>query len=135
MRECPPSLPFVLAVGVTGHRRDALAVDAVEALKSRLREVLVAIAATANDVRRANCEFFSDAPLRLLFVSPLADGADQIGAAIALELGFELHAILPFDRDRSIAFPAATLACGRGVRAVPCRMAELLRRMRASAGC
>jgi hypothetical protein len=100
MRECPPSLPFVLAVGVTGHRRDALAADAVEALKSRLRDVLVAIAATANDVRRANCEFFSDAPLRLLFVSPLADGADQIAAAIALELGFELHAILPFERDR-----------------------------------
>jgi hypothetical protein len=35
----------------------------------------------------------------MLFVSPLADGADQIAADIALELGFELHAILPFARS------------------------------------
>lgn len=60
----------------------------------------MAIATTAKDVLRANHEFFSDAPPRLLFVSPLADGADQIAAEIALELGFELHAILPFGRDR-----------------------------------
>lgn len=35
-----------------------------------------------------------------MFVSPLADGADQIAAEIALRLGFELHAMLPFDRER-----------------------------------
>ncbi|HEY7959666.1 MAG TPA: hypothetical protein VID20_06350, partial [Sphingomicrobium sp.] len=32
------------------------------------------------------------------FVSPVADGADQIAAEVALELGWELQAILPFER-------------------------------------
>ena len=36
---------------------------------------------------------------RFRFVSPLADGADQIAAEVALELGFSLHAVLPFERD------------------------------------
>ncbi|NUT00018.1 MAG: hypothetical protein HOP96_03475 [Sphingomonas sp.] len=54
---------------------------------------------TVAEVRSANRQYFSSADPRLLFVSPLADGADQIGAHIALELGFELHAILPFNRE------------------------------------
>ena len=32
------------------------------------------------------------------FVSPIADGADQIAAEIALDLGWELQAIVPFER-------------------------------------
>ena len=54
----------------------------------------------AASVHRANQDVFAAAPPSLLFVSALADGADQLGAAIALELGFKLHAILPFDRER-----------------------------------
>ena len=42
---------------------------------------------------------FAPVPLRLRFVSPIADGADQIAAEIALELGWELQAILPFGRS------------------------------------
>ena len=34
-----------------------------------------------------------------MFVSPLAEGADQIAAEVALELGFSLQAVLPFARD------------------------------------
>ena len=41
------------------------------------------------------------APPRFLGKTPLADGADQIGAELALELGFELHAVLPFTRERT----------------------------------
>ncbi len=33
------------------------------------------------------------------FVSPIADGADQIAAEVALDLGWELQAIVPFGRD------------------------------------
>lgn len=40
--------------------------------------------------------FYSDQPPRLLFISPLADGSDQIAAKVAVELGFELHVVLPF---------------------------------------
>lgn len=93
-------MPFVLAVGITGHRRDALPAGEIGALTDRLRDVLTAILDLANNAFLTNRDFYSDAPPRLLFVSPLADGADQIAAEIALELGFELRAILPFQRDR-----------------------------------
>ncbi len=99
-RECPPHLPFVFGVGITGHRREALPAEALPAIEQRLREVLAMLASEAAAVHEREREFFSAAPPRLLFVSALADGADQMGASIALELGFELHAVLPFDRER-----------------------------------
>ena len=42
---------------------------------------------------------FASGAGRLRFVSPIADGADQIAAEIALELGWELQVIIPFGRD------------------------------------
>lgn len=42
---------------------------------------------------------FAPGPPQLRFVSPIADGADQITAELALELGWELQAIIPFARD------------------------------------
>lgn len=59
--------------------------------------------AGAEAVRIANSAFFAAGLPRFLFVSPLADGADQIGAELALDLGFELHAVLPFSRERTRA--------------------------------
>ena len=100
MRDCPPALPFVLAVGVTGHRKDALPPSSLLTLRERLAVVLQALKDQADAVYSANRQFFSADPPKLIFVSPLADGADQIAAEIALRLGFELHAMLPFDRDR-----------------------------------
>ena len=93
-------LPFVLAVGITGHRKDALPPESLLTLHERLRTVLETLADAAAQVHLANRDFFSAAEPQLLFVSPLADGADQIGAHIALELGYRLHAVLPFNRDR-----------------------------------
>ena len=58
------------------------------------------LAARAKATHAAEQHFFSPDPPRLLFVSALADGADQMAAEVALDLGFELHAVLPFDRDR-----------------------------------
>jgi hypothetical protein len=89
----------VLAVGVTGHRKEALPPDSLPKLHERLRSVLKELSEQAAQVYAANRHFFSSDPPRLLVVSPLADGADQIAAEIALELGFELHAILPFARE------------------------------------
>jgi len=90
----------VFAVGVTGHRKDALPPDSLLTLHERLGTILQILVDQAAAVHSANQQFFSGEPPRLLFVSPLADGADQIAAEIALRLGFELHAVLPFDRDR-----------------------------------
>ena len=73
--------------------------EAVETIVDRLGSALAQLKESALDLYAKERAFFSDAPPRLLFVSPLADGADQIAAEIALELGFELQAMLPFDRE------------------------------------
>ena len=100
MREHPPALPFVFTVGITGHRSEAIPADAVEPIWERLKGALEALAAKAAAIHRAETAAFEPGPARLVFISALADGADQIGAEIALALGFELFAILPFDRER-----------------------------------
>lgn len=94
----PPRPPFVLTVGVTGHRSDALAGDDVDALRGRLMAALTLIRDAALATHADQGRWFAPGPPRLEFVSPLADGADQIAAECALELGFRLHAVLPFDR-------------------------------------
>jgi hypothetical protein len=93
----------VLAVGITGHRQDALPPGSLLTLEGRLRDALRSLAKLAAELHAANASFFSAAPPRLLFVSPLADGADQLAARIALDLGFELQAILPFEREEYLA--------------------------------
>lgn len=94
----PPRLPFVLSVGITGHRKKALAAETCAGLKERLRGALELLVASASAIREQEQQFYTLDPPRLLFVSPLADGADQIAARAAVELGFELHVILPFHR-------------------------------------
>jgi hypothetical protein len=94
----PPRLPFVLSVGITGHRIEALPEEAVETIIERLAAALLQFKAGALDLYEREKGVFAQDPPRLLFVSPLADGSDQIAAELALDLGFELQAILPFDR-------------------------------------
>ena len=94
----PPRLPFVLCLGVTGHRADVLGPDALEALAPRLRNLLRLIAKSGSALLKSERNCFADAPLRRRFVSPIADGADQVAAEVALELGWELQAVLPFER-------------------------------------
>ena len=96
----PPSVPFVFAVGVTGHRKDALAPAASLTVHERILTALESLTKKAAAIHSAERQYFSPDPPRLLFVSALADGADQMAAEVALDLGFELHAVLPFDRDR-----------------------------------
>ena len=92
----PPRLPFVLSVGVTGHRKEALPAETCEDLQDRIRSALTLLVDGAAAVHAQEAPFYSDEPLRLLFISPLADGSDQIAARVAVELGFELHVVLPF---------------------------------------
>ena len=67
-------------------------------LRERIRDVLQRIEASGRTLLDSNGESFAPFEPRLCFVSPIADGADQIAAAVALELGWELQAILPFER-------------------------------------
>jgi len=94
----PPRLPFVLSVGVTGHRAEALPEGSLPEVRSRIRDILTLIADAGTSLSAQEAQFFAAVPPVLRFVSPIADGADQIAAEVALELGWELQAILPFTR-------------------------------------
>ena len=92
----PPLVPFVLTVGVTGHRHAALPVEQLPLLPGRIRDALRLLVGCAGRVHAEAADCFAPGDPRLLFVSPLAHGADQIAAEVALDEGFSLHAILPF---------------------------------------
>jgi hypothetical protein len=102
----PPRLPFAFSIGVTGHRLEALSREVLPQLEERLGAALALLRKTAEGIYEAEkCSYSAEQP-RFLFVSPLADGVDQIAAETALELGFELVAILPFAREGYLAtFP------------------------------
>jgi hypothetical protein len=89
----------VITVGVTGHRSDALAGEGVGELRDRLMAALKLITDAAITTHAEQGQLFAQGPPSLQFVSPLADGADQIAAECALELGYKLHAVLPFERN------------------------------------
>src|SRR3954449_6716355 len=82
----PPPVPFVLAVGVTGHRADVLRESGAETLRERIRSTLELIAAAGAELLGQERDCFAPGPCQLRFVSPIADGADQIAAEVALEL-------------------------------------------------
>jgi hypothetical protein len=94
----PPRLPFVLSVGVTGHRAESLPEGSIERLRGTIREVLLLVADAGQMLQLREQDCFATLPPRLRFVSPLADGTDQIAAQAALDLGWELQVVLPFGR-------------------------------------
>jgi hypothetical protein len=98
VRPGPPALPFVLSVGITGHRAEALEPEAAAALPSRIADVLERIGTSALALSESARSSFSSTPPALRFVSAIADGSDQIAADQALSMGWELQTILPFRR-------------------------------------
>ena len=94
----PPPVPFVLAVGITGHRADVLPDGSIPVLQSRIRDVLERIEQSGRALLDMEQDCFGPTPPVMRFVSPIADGADQIAAEVALDLGWELQAIVPFER-------------------------------------
>ncbi len=68
-------------------------------LRQRIHDVLQLVSDSARSLFERECDFFAPDPPRFRFVSPIADGADQIAAEVALELGWELQVVLPFARS------------------------------------
>jgi hypothetical protein len=99
-RNGPPPVPFILNVGITGHRSHSLNSAAAGALTGRLTDNLRLIELAGRRLLADSPEFFAEEPPRFRLISPLADGADQAAAEAALALGWELQAILPFERAR-----------------------------------
>jgi hypothetical protein len=77
---------------------DVLPDASVEALRLRIRETLKMVEAAGSALFERERERFAAAPPRMRLVSPIADGADQIAADMALELGWELQVVMPFER-------------------------------------
>lgn len=75
-----------MIIGFTGHRPNRLHIGEPR-VAARLREVLAAM-------RQGAREHHAATPL--IAISPLAEGADRLFAKAALELDFELRALLPF---------------------------------------
>jgi hypothetical protein len=106
-------VPFTLCVGVTGHRQDGMPAEFVERLPAYIRETLQSLIRSAAAVHAGADDCFAPGDPRLLFVSPLADGADQVAAEVALDLGFSLNAVLPFALDDYRAEVASNGAAAR----------------------
>ena len=68
----PPPVPFVLAVGVTGHRADVLPEGSISLLGERVRDVLQRIEESGRALLEAERDCFAHFPPKLRFVSPSA---------------------------------------------------------------
>ena len=99
MNTSPPKPRFRLFVGVIGHRPNRLSSSALGRIVAQLDETLALIAKAAGHARVSYCQHFTEEPPSLTLVSALAEGADRIAAAGALENGYALTAILPFSSD------------------------------------
>ena len=97
LSNAPPKVPLALVLGVTGHRPDLLD-DQADRIERQLAEVFdEAVAMVARLAVEHGALFAPDKP-QFQMVSPLAEGADQIAARVALAKGFSLGAMLPFAR-------------------------------------
>jgi len=83
----PPSP--TLRVAVTGHRPNRLSSARMAQMEPKLRQVLGGL---ANAMRRLH----APGPVDLVLSSALAEGADRQLATLGLQLGYTLHALLPF---------------------------------------
>lgn len=99
----PPRLPFALTVGVTGHRLEAIPAGQRDGVRRRIGEALERIEAESVALHRRELELFAPDPPVFTLVSPLAEGADQMAAEAGLARGWQLQAVLPFDREAYVA--------------------------------
>lgn len=106
-----------ITVGFTGHRPNRLHIGETR-VAVRLREVLTALRDGAR----------SSEPIEpLIAISPLAEGSDRLFGQAALDLGYELQALLPFkSADYETTFgDATTTSIYRTLLAQAARVQEL----------
>jgi hypothetical protein len=95
----PPRPRCCLNVGVTGHRLNRISQSDLDTLAPTLDELLRALAGATSGIHARERAFFADDAAGLRLLSGLAEGSDRYVAAMAMQRGFALHALLPFDRD------------------------------------
>ncbi len=85
-------------IGVTGHRLNRISQRQLDRLTPQVQPLLAHAAERARAMGVAS----------LMLVCGLAEGADRHVARLALDAGYGLHAVLPFDRDLYASdFPSA----------------------------
>ncbi len=94
----PPKPRLAFRVGVAGHRGDRLASADPELLKNRFSEIFAVLRRTVEEFRAGHHELFSDQPSELRALTPLAEGADRLFAAAALDTGLALCCPFPFSQ-------------------------------------
>lgn len=107
---------IVLRIGVTGHRTepDELPLEERKRSAPNIRAIRLTIQKVLEDIRvyfdyvaytkesllhLAQVNFSQHSKGTLRIISGLASGADQWVAEEAIKLGYELHSILPFDKN------------------------------------
>jgi hypothetical protein len=95
----PPRAPLAFRVGVVGHRPNRLDGGKLGELAATISLILKTVKEETHAVWRERRELYDGACPVMRVVSPLAEGTDRIFAEQALELGFELCAVLPFPKD------------------------------------
>jgi len=83
----PPKPRFNLAVGITGHRPPVIESDRSLAERAQLKFVLSELARGAALIAADQRSFFAEMAFVPRLISPLAEGADQLAADVALDLG------------------------------------------------
>jgi hypothetical protein len=94
----PPKVPLALALGVTGHRPDLIGGEGGRIEAAACRAVRRSCAPRSTASPPATRLVRAAAP-RMHLVTPLAEGADQLAARVALARGWAIEALLPFARD------------------------------------
>ncbi|MCY7398245.1 MAG: DUF4231 domain-containing protein [Sphingomonas bacterium] len=97
--DAPPKVPLTLVLGVTGHRPDMLDGER-ERIERRLSEIFDQMSGFVAQAAAEHAALFASAAPQFHLVSPLAEGADQMAARVALAKRFTLGAMLPFARDQ-----------------------------------
>ena len=93
-----PKMKKAVRVGVTGHR--SLSPAYVDTIQQTVEDVLRSIRGVVEQsVTPHGCEGAFDTGVRLIAISPIARGADQLVATIALREGYDLQCPLPFPRE------------------------------------
>lgn len=96
----PPRPLLTLRVGITGHRAGASLIEsALPRVRTQIDGVLRACSVAAAKIRNADSDVFDAEAPRLVGVSCLASGSDQIFAHAVLAQGWRLDAVLPFARE------------------------------------
>lgn len=92
----PPRPPFVLTLGVTGHRISRIAAHFHPHVHARIIAVVESLKTAAVGLASEGAQWFAPLPPDLRILSALADGADRWVAEAAVAAGFTLDAVLPF---------------------------------------